>query len=60
MPIDRSEFLAKLKSALEQDKVEDAVQLLTDLHPADIADLLEALEESEKIRSRSSGPRARR
>ena len=49
MPIDRSEFLAKIKSALNQDKVEEAVQLLTDLHPADIADLLEALEESEKI-----------
>ncbi len=49
MPIERSEFLAKLKSALNQDKMEDAVQLLTDLHPADIADLLEALEESEKI-----------
>ena len=50
MPIDRSEFLAKLKSALDQDQVEDAIQLLTDLHPADIADLLEALEESEKIK----------
>ena len=49
MPIDRSEFLAKLKSALDQDQVEDAIQLLTNLHPADIADLLEALEESEKI-----------
>jgi magnesium transporter len=50
MPIERSEFLAKLRSALNQDKMEDAVQLLTDLHPADIADLLEALEESEKIK----------
>jgi magnesium transporter len=49
MAIDRSELLARLRSALNQDKLEDAVQILTDLHPADIADLLEALEESEKI-----------
>jgi len=48
MPIDTSEFLAKLKSALNQGNLEDAVQLLTDLHPADIADLLESLEEEEK------------
>lgn len=48
MPIDTSELLVKLRSALNQDNLEDAVQLLTDLHPADIADLLESLEEEEK------------
>ena len=49
MAVDRSELLARLRSALNQNNLEDAVQILTDLHPADIADLLEALEESEKI-----------
>jgi magnesium transporter len=49
MAIDRSELLARLRSTLNQDNLQDAVQILTDLHPADIADLLEALEESEKI-----------
>ena len=49
MAIDRSELLAKLRSALNQDNLDDAVQIVTALHPADIADLLEALEESEKV-----------
>jgi magnesium transporter len=49
MAIDRSELLSRLRSALNQDNLQDAVQVFTELHPADIADLLEALEESEKI-----------
>lgn len=49
MTIDRSELLSRLRSALNQDNLQDAVQVFTELHPADIADLLEALEESEKI-----------
>lgn len=34
---------------MNRNKLDDALQILADLHPADIADLLEALQESEKI-----------
>ena len=49
MPIDRSELLSRLKSALNQDNLDDAVEMLAELHPVDIADLFESLDESEKI-----------
>jgi magnesium transporter len=44
----RSDILLLLKTDLNQNRLLEAVQLLTDLHPADIADLFEALDENEK------------
>lgn len=49
MKTDRSELISRLKLFLNRNKLDDALQILADLHPADIADLLEALQESEKI-----------
>jgi magnesium transporter len=43
-----SNTLSLLKAELNQNRLVAAVQLLTDLHPADIADLFEALDEHEK------------
>jgi magnesium transporter len=43
-----SNTLSLLKAELNQNRLVEAVQLLTDLHPADIADLFEALDEHEK------------
>lgn len=49
MKTDRSELISRLKLFVNRNKLDDALQILADLHPADIADLLEALQESEKI-----------
>ena len=48
MTKERSNTLSLLKAELNQNRLVEAVQLLTDLHPADIADLFEALDEHEK------------
>ena len=44
----RSDTLSLLKADLNKNRLAEAVQLLADLHPADIADLFEALDEREK------------
>jgi magnesium transporter len=46
---DRTETIARLNSYLNQQQIDAAVEMLTHLHPADIADLLESLEEKEKV-----------
>jgi magnesium transporter len=48
MTKERSDTLSLLKADLNQNRLVEAVQLLADLHPADIADLFEALDEHEK------------
>ena len=48
MTRERSDTLSLLKADLNQNRLVEAVQLLVDLHPADIADLFEALDEHEK------------
>jgi magnesium transporter len=45
---DRTETLAILNSHLNQQQIDAAVEMLAQFHPADIADLLESLEEEEK------------
>jgi len=45
---DRTETIARLNSYLDQQQIDDAVEMLAQFHPADIADLLESLEEEEK------------
>jgi len=45
---DRTETIARLNSYLNQQQIDDAVEMLAQFHPADIADLLESLEEEEK------------
>jgi magnesium transporter len=45
---DRTETIARLNSYLDQQQIDDAVKMLAQFHPADIADLLESLEEEEK------------
>jgi magnesium transporter len=45
---DRTETIARLNSYLDQKQLDTAVEMLAQLHPADIADLLESLEEEEK------------
>ncbi len=44
----RSDILSRLQTELSQNRLLEAVQMLADLHPADIADLFEALDEHEK------------
>jgi magnesium transporter len=44
----RSDILTRLKADLSQDRLLEATQMLADLHPADIADLFETLDEHEK------------
>jgi magnesium transporter len=44
----RTEIAARLNSYLDQKQLDTAVEMLAQLHPADIADLLESLEEEEK------------
>ena len=48
MTKERSDTLSLLKAELNQNRLVEAVELLADLHPADIADLFEALDEHEK------------
>lgn len=48
MTEDRTDILSLLRDDLSQNRMLEAVQLLADLHPADIADLFEALDEHEK------------
>jgi len=48
MTEDRSDILLLLRDDLSQKRLLKAIQLLADLHPADIADLFEALDEDEK------------
>ena len=48
MTTDRSDILSLLKAALSQNRLLEAAQLLDNLHPADIADFFEALDEDEK------------
>ncbi len=48
MTEDRTDILSLLRDDLSQNRLLEAVQLLADLHPADIADLFEALDEHEK------------
>ncbi len=48
MTEDRTDILSLLRDDLSQNRQLEAVQLLADLHPADIADLFEALDEHEK------------
>jgi magnesium transporter len=48
MTKERSDTLSLLKAELNQNRLVEAVKLLADLHPADIADLFEALDEHEK------------
>lgn len=48
MTKERSDTLSLLKADLNKNRLVEAVQLLADLHPADIADLFEALDEHEK------------
>ena len=45
---DRTETLARLDSFLNQQQIDAAVEMLAQFHPADIADLLESLEEEKK------------
>ncbi len=45
---DRTETIARLNSHLNQQQIDAAVEMLAQFHPADIADLLESLEEEEK------------
>ncbi|MGW8221867.1 MAG: magnesium transporter [Syntrophobacteria bacterium] len=49
MIANRTEIAARLNSYLDQKQLDAAVEMLTQLHPADIADLLESLEETEKV-----------
>jgi len=58
---DRTETIARLNSYLDQQQIDDAVEMLAQFHPADIADLLESLEEEEKraeYRGRLRGDRS--
>ena len=48
MTTDRRDILSLLEAALSQNRLPEAAQLLADLHPADIADLFEVLDEFEK------------
>jgi magnesium transporter len=48
MTKERSDTLSMLKADLNKNRLAEAVQLVADLHPADIADLFEALDEHEK------------
>ena len=48
MTKERREILTLLQVNLRQNRLSEAAELLTDLHPADIADLFEALDEHEK------------
>jgi magnesium transporter len=48
MTKERSDTLSLLKAELNQNRLVEAVELLADLHPADIADLFEVLDEHEK------------
>jgi magnesium transporter len=48
MTRERSDTLSLLKADLNQNRLVEAFQLLVELHPADIADLFEALDEDEK------------
>jgi len=45
---DRTGTIARLKSYFDQQQIDTAVEMLAQFHPADIADLLESLEEEEK------------
>ena len=45
---DRTETIAILNSHLNQQQIDAAVEKLAQFHPADIADLLESLEEEKK------------
>jgi magnesium transporter len=45
---DRTETIARLNSHLNQQQIDAAVEMLAQFHPADIADLLESLEEEDK------------
>ena len=45
---DRTETIAILNSHLNQQQIDAAVEMLAQFHPADIADLLESLEEEKK------------
>jgi magnesium transporter len=45
---DRTETIDRLNSYLNQQQIDAAVDMLAQFHPADIADLLESLEEEEK------------
>jgi magnesium transporter len=49
MILNRTEIIARLNSYLDHQQVDYAVEMLTQFHPVDIADLLESLEETEKI-----------
>jgi magnesium transporter len=48
MAVDRSDLISTLKADLSQNRVREAAKLIADLHPADIADLFEVLDEAEK------------
>ena len=50
MTMDRSDLLGLLQENLIHNQVLEAAQLLADLHPADIADLFEALDADQKRR----------
>lgn len=50
MTMNRSDLLSLLQENLSQNRVLEAAQLLADLHPADIADLFEALDAGQKRR----------
>ena len=50
MTLRRSNLLSRLKAHLSQNRPDLAIQLLVNLHPADIADLFEALDEPDKMR----------
>jgi magnesium transporter len=45
---DRTETITRLNSHLNQQQIDAAVEMLAQFHPADIADLLESLEEEQK------------
>ncbi len=48
MTAGRSDIFALLKADLSQNRLLEAAQLLKNLHPADVADFFEALDEDEK------------
>jgi magnesium transporter len=50
MTTDRSEVLSTLRTHLGENRLDQAVEMLSELHPADIATVFEVLEEEEKTR----------
>ncbi|UCG14695.1 MAG: magnesium transporter [Deltaproteobacteria bacterium] len=50
MTTDGSDFLSAIRKELDRNRLQEAAQMLVHLHPADIAELFEALDEPEKIR----------